>query len=150
MDLTGLSKFKGISEDLLNNGIDVRINTIGPSMFPIICSGDKITIRPEKSPSIGDIIVFKRGDAMVCHRLVKTFGKDGIRYYQTGGETLFGLDEPVTADQILGKVVRIERQNVSLQRRILLLIHPLLKLGRLNAIVISALIKIKNICLNRY
>jgi len=56
----------------------------------------------------------------------------------------------MTADQILGKVVRIERENISLPRRILLLIHPVLKFGRLNAIVISALIKIKNICLNRH
>jgi len=145
-----LLKASRISEDILNNGIDVRIETSGPSMLPFIRTGDKIIIRPEKKMNIGDIIVFKRDDQMVCHRVVRVFGKDGIKYYQTRGDTHFSPDEPVTADQILGKVVRIERENVSFARRSLLLIHPALKFGRLNAIVISALIKIKNICLNRH
>ena len=145
-----MTKFKGISEDLLIEGFDVRINTRGPSMFPLIRTGDKITVNPEKNLNIGDIIVFKRDEQMVCHRLVKVFERDGIRYYQTRGDSHFNLDDPMTADQILGKVVRIERENISLPRRILLLIHPVLKFGRLNAIVISALIKIKNICLNRH
>jgi signal peptidase I len=145
-----MTKFKGISEYLLNNDFDVRIHTIGTSMFPLIRTGDKATVSPEKNLKVGDIIVFKRGDYMVCHRLVKVFEMDGIRYYQTRGDSHFNLDDPMTADQILGKVVRIERENVSLPRRILLLIHPALKFGRLNSIVISALIKIKNICLNRH
>jgi len=145
-----MTKFKGISEDLLIDGFDVRISTRGPSMFPLIRTGDKITVNPEKNLNIGDIIVFKRDEQMVCHRLVKVFERDGIRYYQTRGDSHFNLDDPMTADQILGKVVRIERENVSLPRRILLLIHPALKFGRLNAIVISALIKIKNICFNRH
>jgi signal peptidase I len=149
-ETTVLSKFKGISEDLLNNGIDVRINSRGLSMFPFIWTGDKITISPEKNLNIGDIIVFKRDDQTVCHRVVRVFEKDGIKYYQTRGDSHFNLDNPTTADQILGKVVRIERECVSLPRRILLFIHPALKFGRLNAIVISALIKIKNICLNRH
>ncbi len=119
-------------------------------MFPFIWTGDRITINPYKNPAVGDIIVSKRDEQIVCHRLVKMFEKDGLKYYQTRGDTHFSPDEPVTADQILGKVVRIERENISLPRRILLLIHPALKFGRLNAIVISALIKIKNICLNRH
>lgn len=138
-----LSKIKGISEELLRSGTNVRINTYGFSMFPFIGTGDKIVIRPEKKMNIGDIIVFKRDDRMVCHRIVTVFEKDGIKYYQTMGDSHFHLDDPITADRILGKVLKIERENVSLPRRILLLIHPALKFGRLNAYVISALIKIK-------
>jgi len=145
-----MSKFKGISEDLLNNGIDVRINSRGLSMFPFIRTGDKITISPEKNLNIGDIIVFKRNEEKVCHRLVKTYEKEGIKYFRTRGDSSFDFDEPITANQILGKVIRIERENVTLARRIMLLIYPVLKFGRLNAFVISALIKIKNICSNRY
>ena len=145
-----LSRIKGISEELLRSGTNVRINTRGLSMFPFINTGDRITISPEKNPAIGDNILFKKEGQMLCHRIVKVFEKDGIRYYQTQGDSHFNLDDPMTSDQILGKVVKIERENVSLPRRILLFIHPALKFGRLNAIVISALIKIKNICLNRH
>jgi len=145
METTVLSKFKGISEDLLNNGIDVRINSRGLSMFPFIWTGDKITISPEKNLNIGDIIVFKRDDQTVCHRLVKVFEKAGIRYYQTRGDSHFNLDDPMTADQILGKVVRIEREKVPLPRRILLLIHPLLIFGSLNALVITLLMRFRKL-----
>jgi len=138
-----LSKTKGISEDLLINGYDVRINTRGSSMFPLIRTGDRIIVSPEKNPGIGDIIVFKRNDEMVCHRLVRVFEKDNIIYFQTRGDSFFGLDEPVTVDQILGKVIRVEREDVYFVRRILLLFYPALRFGKLNAFVISALIRIK-------
>jgi signal peptidase I len=140
-----LNRVKSISENLLNTGYDVRMNTFGLSMFPLIRTGDKITINAESNLHKGDIIVFERGEQMVCHRLVRVFEKDGIRYYQTRGDTSFGLDEPVTADQILGKIVRIERENVSLLRRILLFIYPLLGVGRLNAVVTTILIRVRKL-----
>ena len=112
-------------------------------MFPLIRTGDRITISPEKDPAVGDIIVFGRDDDMVCHRLVRIFEREGTKYFQTRGDSFFGLDEPVTAGQILGKVVKIERGNVSFPRRVLLLLSPALKFGKVNAIVISALLKIR-------
>ncbi len=141
--MTTLTKFKGISEDLLGNGIDIRISTRGSSMCPLISTGDKITISPEKNLAIGDFIVFKRDDKMICHRLVRIMETNGIKYYLTRGDSFFGLDAPVSADQILGKVIRIERGNVSLVRRLLLLMYPALRFGRLNAVVINALTKFR-------
>jgi signal peptidase I len=139
-----LLKASLISEDILNNGIDVRIKTSGPSMFPLIRTGDKVILRPEKNLKVGDIIVFKRDDQMVCHRLVRVFERDGIKY-QTCGDTHFGLDEPILANQILGKVIKIEREKVSLKRKILILIYPLLSIGRLNAFVITFLIRVRKL-----
>jgi len=142
-DITTLTKFKNISEDLLSSGTDVRIITRGLSMFPLISTGDRITVSPEKSPSIGDLMVFKSNDQMVCHRLVRVFEKDGMKYYQTRGDSFINLDEPVTLDQILGKVIRIERENMSLPRRILLFIYPALKFGSFNAFIINTLVKLR-------
>jgi hypothetical protein len=142
-DIATSTKFKGISEDLLGGGTDVRIITRGLSMFPLIYTGDRITVSPEKSPSIGDLMVFKRNGQMVCHRLVRVFEKDGMKYYRTRGDSFFNFDEPVTLDQILGKVIRIERENLSLPRRILLFIYPALKFGRFNAFIINALMKLR-------
>jgi len=81
---------------------------------------------------------------MVCHTIVRVFEKNGIKYYQTRGNSSIGLDEPVTSEQILGKVIRIERGSMPFLRRILIFISPALRVGRLNAIVISALIRVRN------
>ena len=99
MEITVLSKFKGMSEDLLNNGIDVRINSRGLSMYPFIWTGDRVTISPEKNLNIGDIIVFKRNDEKVCHRLMKLFETDSVRYYQTRGDSSFGFRSPRTCNR---------------------------------------------------
>jgi signal peptidase I len=138
-----VKKLKEVSKELLNDGYNVRISTRGPSMFPLIRTGDKITISPEKKLSLGDIIVYKRDEQMVCHRLARVFEKDGIKYYQTRGDAFFSFDEPVTSDQILGRVTKIERENVLFMRRILLLIHPILMFCKMNAFVIAILIKLK-------
>jgi len=80
---------------------------------------------------------------MVCHRLVRVFEREGSRYYQTRGDSLLGLDEPLRACTVLGRVIEIERGKVSLKRRLFLLFHPVLKYGRLNGILLAALIRIK-------
>jgi len=113
-------------------------------MFPLIWTGDKVTISPQKDVNIGDVIVFSRDGRMVGHKVVRIFEKNGIQYCQTRGDSVFRLDEPITAERILGKVIRIERGNIPPARRILLLVHPALQLGCLNAILISALIRIKS------
>ncbi len=143
--MNGLNKIKDVSTDLLEDGFDIRISTLGLSMYPLIRTGDKITIRPGKNFEIGDIVLFSRDDQFVCHRLVKAYEKSGIKYYQTRGDSFFGLDAPVTVEQVLGKVVRIERENVSLPRKILLFMYPAMRFAGINALAISALILIRNI-----
>ena len=143
-----MRKFKGISEDLLANGYNVRIKTSGFSMFPLIWTGDKVTISPQKDVNIGDVIVFTRDGRMVGHKVVRIFEKNGIQHYQTRGDSIFRLDEPITAGRILGKVIRVERGNIPPARRILLLVYPALQFGCLNAILISALIRIRSYLLS--
>ncbi len=130
---------------MLENGLDVRISTIGFSMFPLIAPGDRIIITPQKDLNIGDLIVFARADTMVCHRLAQVFTRDGIEYYCTRGDNCSAHDGPVTSDQIIGKVIRIDRARISLARKILLLVYPVLRFGRLNAMVVSALMMARNI-----
>jgi len=136
---------KEVYKQLLDDGFNIRISTYGSSMFPLITTGDKITISPGENFVIGNLIVFTRNDQMVCHRLVRAFEKGGIKYYQTQGDSFFGVDEPITSDQILGRVIKIERENVSLTRRTLIFIHPILKFSKLNAFVIAILIKLNAI-----
>lgn len=130
---------------LLENGLDVRISTIGLSMFPLIAPGDRIIITPQKDLNIGDLIVFARADTMICHRLAQVYTRDGIEYYCTRGDNCSAHDKPVTSDHVIGKVIRIERARVSLVRKILLFVYPVLRFGRLNVMVISSLLMVRNI-----
>ena len=136
-------RFRCITENLLNDGISVRVSTRGPSMFPLISPGDKITIKPETDYQIGDLVVFKRDDQMVCHRLVKVFERDGIRYCQSRGDSFFVPDDPVAADQLLGKVINIERGKVSIARGALLFMYPVLRISVLNALIVNSLMRLK-------
>jgi signal peptidase I len=132
-----------ISEALLRNGVNVRITTRGSSMFPLLRTGDRITISPDTHPEIGDMVVFRRNGAMVCHRLVKIFEKDRTIHYQTRGDTVSRVDDPIPQRDLLGKVIRIDMMRLSLARRILLLINPGIRRGRLNRVLVPALMKMR-------
>jgi signal peptidase I len=138
-----VNKYKGLSESLLADGVCVLMNARGGSMFPLISAGDMITVRQERSYSVGEVVVFKRNGALLCHRLVKLFESGGIRCAVTRGDSLLLPDKPVPVDRILGKVVMVEKKNMSLARRILVLLYPLVCFGRLNALLVSALISCK-------
>jgi len=138
-------KLKNIPEHLLGDGFNVRLNTRGFSMFPLIRTGDRIIIKPVRSPAPGDVIVFKRNDELVCHRLRRISMKDGITFLQTKGDNQFKPDEPITLSDILGKVVEIDRGNVAFGRKMLLACYPLLKFGYLNAILVAVLIQIRKL-----
>ncbi len=151
-----------ITSIILDGGYYAVLPSIGPSMFPVIRSGDRVYIESlnGRIPSIGDIILFKYENKktpspqssshsgeeviMICHRLVKILDKDSTAYYQTRGDAFFHKDTPITYDQIIGRVVKVERSVVSLPRKILLILNPFLgKFTILNASIIALLVWIK-------
>jgi signal peptidase I len=136
---------KNISEHLLSDGLSVRLKTRGFSMFPLISTGDRIIIRQVRSLSPGDVIVFKRNDEWIGHRLRRLFMKDGIIFLQTKGDNQFQADEPITPSEILGKVIEIDRGAFTFTRKMLLACYPLLRFGYLNAILVAALIQIRKL-----
>ena len=139
-----MNRLLRLSADLLCNGFSVRVTAHGSSMFPLIRTGDRITISPEPHPKIGDVVVVRRNGAILCHRLVKMFEKDGVTHYQTRGDSVRSPDDPILSNELLGKVIRIDMMSLSLARRILLLLYPLLRRGRMNAFVLITLMKLRN------
>ena len=81
-----MNRFDGISETLLAGGVAVRMQTRGMSMFPVICTGDMVIVRAEERYAVGDVVVFKMNQALVCHRLVKLFSQNGRRFGLTRGD----------------------------------------------------------------
>lgn len=98
-------------EDILNRGLSLRTQVTGVSMTPFLRGGEILTITKVRPSSlrIGDLIFFidSRGFP-VLHRIVRKEHKKDIPVFQTKGDSLLSMDDPVSAHNVLGKVTGIE------------------------------------------
>lgn len=97
-----LSQLFDVMKETLNAGGTVSFTTHGKSMHPILNDGDSVTIKKFDTYKKGDVVLFKneKGD-FVLHRIIKI--KKELIYAQ--GDTLYKIDEPITKEAILGKVI---------------------------------------------
>ena len=98
-------------EDILNREISLRVKVTGNSMASFLNGGEILTIRkvPSSSLHIGDLIFFKTREGIpVLHRILKMERKDNLHIFQTKGDALLSMDDPVYESDILGKVCKIE------------------------------------------
>lgn len=116
--------FLDLSAELLNLGCRIRFRPGGHSMQPTIRDGEVITVEPIDALAVrrGDILFYRdHRSRVVVHRVV------GIEIREEAGGVVFTLcgdaspacDEPVLAEQILGRVVAVERAG----RRVSLIGH---------------------------
>ena len=124
-----MTRIAALSKLLAGQGFRLRLPTAGASMFPVLAFGDLITVSGlgGEEPRLGEILLVARGSRLWCHRLVRADSVDGCRRYWTRGDAHATADEPVTAAQIVGRVLVIERGRVSASRRALLLLRPVLR-----------------------
>lgn len=112
--------FLDSSIDLLSHGYSVRFRANGNSMQPTIKDGEVITIKPVVSSQIkrGDILLHRNGRGVIVHRVVRIERKKTLlnpqdslpsTFFILRGDASSTCDEPVEADQVLGKVVFVER-----------------------------------------
>jgi signal peptidase I len=106
---------------LLADGRSVRFSAPGGSMHPTICDGDVITVMPVEpgSIAIGDIILYRHSSGVAAHRVIRLEKENSTHAEFAGrsreichilrGDAAIVFDEPVSAEQILGKVTRVER-----------------------------------------
>jgi hypothetical protein len=117
------------SIELLRKGHHVKFRAPGDSMYPTICDGDVVTVIPIEGESItiGDIILYRHRSGVVAHRVIR-IEKRSSHYsprstptpqssvlspqhlYLLRGDAALVFDDPVSADQILGKVTHVERK----------------------------------------
>ena len=99
-------------EDILNSGLTLRVKVTGKSMAPVLQGGEILTIKkaPSSSLQIGDLIFYKNREGFpLLHRIVRKQQERDIFLFQTKGDALITMDQPVTEHNILGKVCRIEK-----------------------------------------
>ena len=94
---------------MVERGVPLRSAALGSSMAPFIHDHDILTIAPlgDRRPRIGDVVAFAAcgGDHLVIHRVVAQAG-DGWRIR---GDNAWTDDGVASRDEILGRVVRVER-----------------------------------------
>jgi len=126
--------FIDMSTELLRQGKNVRFRAPGLSMHPTIKEGETIIVIPISSFDIkrGDILLYIVGRKIIAHRVVgiekkksdssnqpstqypaqppTQSSKLSSRLFLLRGDASSTYDEPVQAQQVLGKVVSVERQ----------------------------------------
>ncbi|MFA4911166.1 MAG: signal peptidase I [Desulfobacteria bacterium] len=101
-----------LSREFLEKDMSIRFQAKGFSMRPFIQDGDFITVSPVGSSSvrIGDVVFYSTAeDNVIVHRVVNKYGKDGNMNLVIKGDASFSSPEKVDIQNVLGKVVAIER-----------------------------------------
>lgn len=122
-------RFAHVASDLLRQGLGVRFCATGRSMQPTIWEGEPITVEPVSCESVrrGDIILCQIETALIAHRVERVVLRNGRPLeFILRGDAALQCDQPVAPDQVLGRVVRVERDGheVSLAARCLLFACP--------------------------
>ena len=101
-----------LTTQLLRDGQSVRFHAPGRSMYPTIREGEAITVEPilPSEVKVGDIILYRSDDGVIAHRVARIErGENDGRRFILRADTWGEYDEPVQADQVMGKVVSTER-----------------------------------------
>lgn len=101
-----------VSNVILESGRQLSISATGTSMYPTIQNGDRIVVRPAKANniSIGDVILYTGNGEMIAHRLIRKLKKNGRMILVTKGDALPWFDNPPAPENVIGKVITIERK----------------------------------------
>ena len=97
-----------LASQLLRSGAPLRIKARGGSMIPFILDGDVVRVSPAGNSEIlvGDVVCYETSPGrLFLHRVIK---RDRERFV-TKGDAL-DFTDLVSAGQVLGKVVAIERR----------------------------------------
>lgn len=103
------------------------------SMVPLILSKDKPLISKSASYKLNDIIVFKKRDRLIAHRII--YVSPDKDFFITKGDNNFTSDGKIKNEEILGKVTKVKRGNQVINLSHVYLAQSFSYLGALKEIV---------------
>jgi hypothetical protein len=95
----------------LTTGATVQFRAEGTSMHPTIRDGEAISIvvvSPEKVVR-GDVLLCRHDKRVLAHRVVGVTMHAAGRVFELRGDAKAGCDTPVGADDVVGRVVAVQR-----------------------------------------
>ena len=111
VSLTG-PEFTALTADLLGTGHALRFRARGGSMHPFIKDGDVIEVQPISAVAIrrGDVVFCRNGGGrVVAHRVIRVRSESGRVALVIRGDALACPDGLISPEQVLGRVVALER-----------------------------------------
>lgn len=102
-----ISLYKGIQVKILGNKYSsffgyATFEVQTGSMRPTIEAGDWIIVKVTDDIKIGDIVTYSKNDEFITHTVIESYKGT----YITKGDANNTKDEPITKDQIVGKVTK--------------------------------------------
>jgi hypothetical protein len=104
--------FASVVEGLLAEGIPVRFRAGGRSMTPTIDDGEILIVAPAAAHEVdvADVVFCQTGSRSVAHRVLSISGDAaGAPRLTLCGDAALEIDRPVTAEQVRGRVIAVER-----------------------------------------
>ena len=97
-----------LAADVIRGFGTLRLRVNGFSMLPSIWPGDVVSVSTvDRDPyQPGDVVLYTRNGRLFVHRLVEMTGEAAV----TRGDALPDPDPPVRSEDLLGRVVSIERR----------------------------------------
>jgi hypothetical protein len=98
-----------LAVEVLRKTGTLRLSAFGYSMLPTLYPGDILTIKREILGAIqpGDVVLYARGGRFFIHRNLRSVPQDSETALVTRGDSMPHADEPVTASELLGKVISV-------------------------------------------
>jgi signal peptidase I len=125
----------GLAEEVVRKFGEVRLRVSGTSMVPSILPGDLVSIQRASLREIspGEIVVFLRKGRFIVHRVVDRKAavvecSSTAPCLITRGDRLRQDDTPVSALELLGRVISIERDNRKVELPATGSNHPIVRL----------------------
>jgi len=82
----------------------------GRSMSPSIQDGDLVLVAHGYADvRRGDVVVFRHEGRLIAHRVLCVYGGDVGPTFVTKGDNVFQFDPPLKAEEIVGRVLSVER-----------------------------------------
>jgi signal peptidase I len=102
---------KELGFSLLAEGKTIRAKAEGYSMYPFISPGSTVLLGPVNEGATlvpGEIIAWKSESGFVLHRLTGMIKNGNEVRYITRGDSCLQEDQPLSREQITGRVLMIE------------------------------------------
>ena len=109
-----------LTTELLSRGTTVRFRPSGRSMYPSIREGELVTVEPvvASDVTLGDIVLYRSQRGLIAHRVVGTSPTQSSvlspHNFFLRGDASLSSDQPVGEEQILGRVIRVQRNGHSI------------------------------------
>lgn len=110
---------RALLEECLRLNGEMRMPSIGSSMWPDIRSGDELRLARISFEQIapGDIVLFHNDTTLVAHRVLKAYEESGRAMLLVKGDNRTFADPPIFYEQVVGRVEEAWRSGRVVYRR---------------------------------